>query len=125
MPPSNLGHCQFQAVGIVHVLAVVEPKGLLVEVAKKMGRLATDVGSLDATFHKTPEIFQAVLCDVTSHILDRVVDDLMERLSAQSVVRCQSVTVERCASGHVLWYFILKNRLLPILDYSRANLTSR
>ena len=50
MLANNLREGRCKAVCVTHILPVVVPEGLLIEVTKEMERLNTHVGATDATF---------------------------------------------------------------------------
>ena len=45
--PEYVTHYEFEAISVLHFLAVVEAKGLLVQIASQVNRINADVGALE------------------------------------------------------------------------------
>src|ERR1700724_1484652 len=91
-------------------LAVVEPEGLLIQVAEEVERLDADVGSFDRALEERPEVFQIVGVDLALGVAFGMVDDLVDIVLAEFVVGRQrivnssdpSATCSRTAGARVL-----------------------
>ncbi len=77
-------HCD-EPLGVA-TLAIIEPDGLLVQVAQHMERVNADVGALDGALETAPEVLQAIGVDLAPHVLDGVVDEVVPELLAQADV---------------------------------------
>ena len=76
---------------VIHRLAVIVAECLLVHVPEKAERLDRNVGSLQASFQKAPEVLHAVGVGMTLDVLDGVIHDLMLVVGVQSFIRLQGV----------------------------------
>src|SRR6202521_185912 len=85
---------QLEAVVIVHVLAVVKPERLFVNVAEQVVRLHGHVGSVDSALQQTPEVLKPVSVDVFADVLNRMIHNLMGVFFAKAVIGLQRVAVE-------------------------------
>jgi hypothetical protein len=54
--------------------AMIISKSLLVKVARRMGGFDVNVGPVDATLQKTPEVLPPVGVDLAAHVLDGMVN---------------------------------------------------
>jgi hypothetical protein len=67
-----LAHRQSEALSVARILPIIEAKRLLINVARKMERLDSHIGSIQSTLEQTPEIFQAItLCQEKFHFPDQ------------------------------------------------------
>ena len=57
-----------EAVTVIHIVPVVKPKSLFVDVAEQVERLDIHVGSLESAFEQTPEVFQSVRVNLTVNV---------------------------------------------------------
>ena len=89
--PGNLRDCQTEPLRIIHVLAVVKPKGLLINVAEQVVGFDRNVGPVDSTLQQTPEVFHPIGVDILPNVFYGVVNHLMLVLVAQSFIRLQRV----------------------------------
>jgi hypothetical protein len=96
-------------------LPIVEAKCLFIDVAKQVERLYADVGSMQATFQETPEVFHHVGMNVTVCVLDSMVDNCVLIVCAQTFVRLQFIGEDRCACFDVLADLLLKFSLATIV----------
>ncbi len=55
--------------------AIVEPKGLLIQIAEQMEGFDADIGSFQAPLQQIPEAFQIVSVDIAVNVFDRVIDN--------------------------------------------------
>ena len=83
---ADLGHGELEALAVVHVLAVVVAKSLLVKVAEKMKRFHTHIRARDAALQQRPEVLKAVRVYATIHVLHGMVNNLV-RVIARRVRR--------------------------------------
>ena len=89
-------------------LAVVEPKRLLIDIAKQVEWLDTDVGSVQLPLNERPEVLHAVSVDVAIRVLDRVIDNLMFEAILQAIVGPQFISEDRSARFDMLVDVALK-----------------
>jgi hypothetical protein len=73
-------------------LPIVEPEGLLIQVAEEMERLYADVGSLDRALEERPEVLHAVGVDLPLDVLLGVVDDAVDVFGAEVGVGLEGVS---------------------------------
>jgi hypothetical protein len=99
------------------VVAVIVPEGLFIKIPSKVERLDADVGSLDATLQKAPEILKAVGVNPTLNVLDRMIYNLMVEVILQSFIRSECIAVHRRPRLDLILYYRLKSFLLSIRDY--------
>jgi len=118
----DVAHSTFKAGLVVHVLAIVVTKALLVKVAKEVEGFDAHIRSVDSTLQQAPEVFEAVGMNPTIHILDSMVYDLMSILPSQTIVGEQKVRVECRSRFNMLLHFGLKRVFLAVRNYGRANL---
>ena len=67
---ADLGHGEHEALTIVHVLAIVVSKGLLIKVAVKMKRFYAHIRSRNSALKQRPEILKAVRVYSSIHVLN-------------------------------------------------------
>src|SRR5207244_2946415 len=98
-PPDDRSECFREAAGIAaDVLALVEPEGLLIEIAEEVKRLDADVGAPDRALEARPEVLDSVRVDVISHVLlGGMIDSLVlvHRLAQSIRVHFEGVEVHR------------------------------
>ncbi len=85
MPPSA---CESAS---VTVFALVESKRLFVQIPEQMKRLNVHISSMQRTFEKRPEVFQAVRVDVTLRVANSVVDNSAVVVSLKIIIRHERV----------------------------------
>jgi hypothetical protein len=112
----HVAHSHFKAGLIVHVLAVVVPERLLIEVAKQMERFDAHISTVDAALQQRPEVFKAVGVDAPVDVLDSVIDDRMGILASQSLIGEKGIGVESSTSLNMLLYFRLESGLLAVCN---------
>ncbi len=112
--PGNLTHGQRKALSVVFVLAIVEPENLFVNVAFKMKRLYSNVGSAQAALQQRPEVFKAVRMNATTDILFGVVNHIMHDAGMQLVIAHSVIRVNRRTILNVIQDRILQSLALDI-----------
>src|SRR6266567_4296974 len=65
------------SVCIVHELAVIEAKHLLIEITEQVERFHRNVRALQAAFQKRPEVFHSVSVNFAVDVLHSMIDYLM------------------------------------------------
>src|SRR5207302_6181258 len=90
----NLTHDGHEAIPVIHVGSVVIAKRLFVNVAEQVEGLDADVSSLQAALQETPEILKPVGVNLTIHVLNGVVNNLMLEIFAEPIVRFQRIAVQ-------------------------------
>lgn len=99
----NPAHHFTESVGIAHVLPVIEPKDLLVQIPEQVERFDADIRPGKSALEQGPEVFQTVRVDVAIDVLLGVVDDQVRVVDAvQAGVGLQGVCMERRALLDVL-----------------------
>lgn len=87
---ANLRHDQRESVGVIERVvlssAIVISKYLFGDIAIKMKRLNSNVGSAKATLQQRPEVFDALRVHFSPNVLFKVVDGLMDVLFRCKVV---------------------------------------
>lgn len=75
------------------VLPVVVTEYLFVQIAKQVERLDADVGAIDAALEQRPEVFKAVGVHVLTRVALRMVNDVVDVMLIQPVIRQERVGV--------------------------------
>jgi hypothetical protein len=122
--PNNLANGKVKALGIVHVLAIVEAKRLPIDIAEQVVRFDRNIGAVDSALQETPEVFQPVSVDILSDIFHSVVDNFMRVLFRESVIRLQRIAINRRPSFNILAYQRLQLALATFVYDLRANLSA-
>ena len=104
-----------EAVAVIHVFAIVIPKGLFVQVAKEMERLDADIGSFQAALQEGPEIFDSVSVDVPVYLALGMVDHLMNVVLFEAVVSDPRIAEYIRSASHVLAHKRLQGSCLSVL----------
>jgi len=91
--------------------AIIEPENLLTQVAVKVEWLNCNVCAAKSALQETPEVLNPLSVYVAVHILMRVIDDLMNELSAQAVILHRFIGVDLSKRGH-----IVENRILQCVS---------
>jgi hypothetical protein len=120
-PSNNLFHDCGKAFG-VRSFPVVAPKRLFVKIPEQVEGLNTDVGAVQATLQKTPEVFHRVGVNVAVNVLDGVVDDLVLIVGIQTVIGEQFIAEDGRASFDALADCALKFFLTASLNVVNNNL---
>jgi hypothetical protein len=120
----HIGHCHLEAGLIVHVLAVVVAKRLLIEVTEEMERFDAHVSTVDTTLQQRPEVLKAVRVDAPVDVLHGVIDNLVGVLSSQTIIGEERIGVESRASLNMLLYFCLEGGLLEVCNNHRLDLAA-
>ena len=81
--PGNLRHGERKAISIGFVLSVIETKNLLVNVAVKMKRFHSNVGSAQSSLKQAPEVFHSVRVNATVDVPFRVIHNIMHKAIMQ------------------------------------------
>src|SRR5260221_1744339 len=93
-PTANDGAQRTDEAACIGILPLVEPEGLLIEVAEQMEWLDADVGSPDAALEQAPEVLKTVGVDLPVYISLRMVDDAMDVFAAKALIRPQFIGVD-------------------------------
>ena len=120
-PSDSLGERLSESAAVI-VLALVEAKSLLIEIAKQMKGLDADVGSFQAALQQRPEILDPVRVDIAIDVAFRVVDHLMHVIGIQSVVGAPCIAENVGAALDIFADESLKGRGAGIGDVPQANL---
>ena len=120
----HIGHSGFKPGLIVHVLAVVVTKALLIEVAKQMKRLNAYIRPVDTMLQQRPEVLKAVGMNASVDVFDGVIHNLMGVLSSESFVGEQRIGIERRTGFDMLLYFRLESGFLAVCNNSRLDATA-
>src|SRR5258708_4351309 len=94
----DLTNCQGKTVTVIHILPIVLPERLLIDITEQVKRLDADVGSMQAALEQTPEILHRVRVDIPIHVFDRVIDDSVLVIRSQAVIGFQFVAEDGRAS---------------------------
>src|SRR5438093_8623740 len=86
-----------------------------------MERLDGNVGALQGTLQQAPEVLAAVGVDLTVNIPLSVVDDVVDVVSVQTIIREQFVGVDLGATAHVLAHSTLQNMFAVALNDRQPN----
>ena len=89
---SDLRENRIEAVRVTHILPVVVPEGLLIEVTEEMERLNTYVGTTDAALQQRPEVLKAVGVDATVDVLDSMIHNLMRVVGSKALIAEKEVS---------------------------------
>src|ERR1051326_4100072 len=81
--------------------AIVVPENLFVEVAEKMKWFDVNVGALQTALEQTPEVFQTVRVHLAVYIPFGMVNRFVCVIAVQSLVRQESISVDRALRFHV------------------------
>jgi len=109
---------------IVIILSVIESEGLFVEVAKQMKRFNGNISSFEASFEKTPEVFESVGMDASVDVSFGVVDDLMHIFSVKPFIGQKSIGIQSRSFFHVVADFFLKQGFPSIDDNLGSDLSA-
>ena len=90
----------------ISVLAHVVAKCLFIQIAKQREWFDTHVGSLDSALEQAPEVFKVVSVDVSVHVGDGMVNDLVGIVASEIVVGRKCIGKEKRASGYVVADFL-------------------
>src|SRR5690349_7344162 len=83
--------------------------------------LDRNVGALEGALQQTPEVFASVGVNLPIDIPLGMVDNVVDVVRVQAVIREQFVGVDIGAAAHVLADVGLKNVLPVVSDYADAN----
>lgn len=106
---------------IARRLAIVEPKGLLVEIPEQMEGFDAHIGSLESALKQIPEAFKIVGMNVSVRILDGVVNDRVLVVGVQAFIGQQLICEDSRARFYVVTHLLLQFFLSSALYYLRAN----
>ena len=70
-----------KAVTVIHVLPIVEPKSLLIDVTKQVEWFHANVRAVQSALQEAPKVLHAVSVNVSTHVLLCMVNDLMRVLA--------------------------------------------
>lgn len=106
-------------------LAIIEPKRLLVDVAKQMEGFHADIGAVQLPLHQRPEVFHTVSVDIAIGILDGVIDDRVLVVFAQSIIGEQFIGEDCRASFDMftdlaLQFGLATIRYMPSREHFRS-----
>ena len=87
---------------MIAFVAVVEAENLFVNVARKMKRLNTNVGSAKAALQERPEILKAIRVNATANVFMSVIHVFMDEVIAHLVIAYGIVRVHGTAVLDVL-----------------------
>jgi hypothetical protein len=76
-PSKGLLHTDTKASTIIQTLAIVVTEYLLIHVFVQVERANSNIGSIETTLQKGPEVFDTVGVNVCPYIPVNVIDDLM------------------------------------------------
>src|SRR5438309_3450736 len=125
--PSNLSHQHSQAVSIgqfaVAFLPIVVAEHLLINVAREMKWLYSDIGSLKAPLKQRPEVFHAVCVNATANVSLGLVNNIVNESALQStfIAHC-AIGVNRAPELHVAENFVLQRFAGYVWHDGSANL---
>ena len=122
----HLGHEESEAIGIVKRIlfrsTVVESKHLFVEVAVKMERLYSNVGSSQGALKQRPEVIQSLGVYLPSDVFLRMVNYLVDKVVAKMIVPYCGIGVDLTTAMYAVQNFVLQSLSLNVRDDLRANL---
>jgi hypothetical protein len=102
----DAAHNRIKAVPVIHRVvfgrAIVVPKYLFIEIAEKMKRFDTHIGSLDAALEQAPEVFKAVGMNTSIDIFEGMVDNLVLVLLGHLLVGHEGVGIDGTALSDML-----------------------
>ena len=91
----DLPYGQVEAVRVIHILAVVKAKALLIGVSLQVERFNANVSSLERPLKQRPEVFQSVRVYVVPNVHFGMVDELVNvTFLRQALVRLKRVAVD-------------------------------
>jgi hypothetical protein len=93
------GECETHGVSS---LAVVETKRLFIKVAEQMERFDGYIGALEGALQETPEVLKAIGMDLAINVCLGVIDDVVNVVTAESLIGEMRVGVQGRASLNVL-----------------------
>ena len=99
--PCDLAHGKREAISIIQRVVfsstIVKPKHLLSNVAIKMKRLNSNVGSTKPALQQRPEVLYALRVNLAAHILFNMVNSRVNViLSRDFLIGREAIRVERC-----------------------------
>ena len=100
---------------------IVVAEHLLVEVAEKMEWFGADIGAFETALEETPKVFQSVGVDLPINVTFGMVNDLMNKILVQSLIREQRIGVDRTTSRNVVSDFALDRVFAPIRNDGRTD----
>jgi hypothetical protein len=115
-------HGRFKPRLVVHILAVVVAKRLLIEVTEEMERLNTHIGSIDAALEQTPEVLKAIGMNPPVDVLHGMVNNLMGIVAGKTFIGEKEVSIESRTSLDMLADLSLQDSLATGGNNAKANL---
>jgi hypothetical protein len=82
--PNNARSEFAEAVTVIHILPIVEPKSLFIDVAEQVEGLNANVGSTETALQETPEVFHAVRVNISANVFLSVIDNVVRVLASSS-----------------------------------------
>lgn len=76
----------------------VVPKHLFIQIAEQVEWLDRNVGALESSLEKRPEVFHAVCVNLSVNVLLGVVNGLVDEILVQSPIGKKCIGVDRAAS---------------------------
>ena len=77
--------------------AIVVAKNLLIKVTKQMERLNGNIGAMQTTLHKRPEILKAVSVNFAAHVSLSVIHNLMRIIVSESPIAVKIISMKLAA----------------------------
>ncbi len=103
---------------------MIVAKHLFVQIPEEVEQLGADVGSLESALEETPKVFEAVGVDLAINVFFSVVNYLVDKILAQSLIGHERIGVDRTASSNVVFDFALNRFLAAIWNHARTDLSA-
>ncbi len=104
--------------------AMIEAEYLFVQIPEEVERLGADVGAFQSALEETPKVFETVGVDLTVNVPFGMVNYLVHKILAQSLIREKCIGVDRAARRNVISDFALDGSLAPIRNYRCTDLAA-
>ncbi len=95
---------------------------LFVQIPEEVERLGADVGAFQSALEETPKVFETIGVDLPVNVPFGMVNYLVRKILAQSLIREKCIGVNRTASRNVVSDFALDGSLAPIRNYRCTDL---
>src|SRR5713226_5137449 len=118
-------HGYHKAASISHRLSpIVIPKRGLIQIPGQVKRFNAHVGSANAAFQETPEVFESVGMNTTAYIAAGVVNHFMRVVRGQSLIRKKCVRTKKTLRRDVLSDLCLQSISAAIRYSKRPNFST-
>jgi len=122
---ANDSRCEsVEAVTVIHILTIIEPERLLIDVAEQMEGFDADVGAVQLPLNERPKVFHPVSVNVSISVFDRVIDDPMSEAILQTIVGLQFIGEDCSPRFDMLVNVLLEFLLSAIVHNHRTDVSA-